>query len=795
MEKERSLRSRILGCAVFSLITLLLFCSSLSAQEKYTISGYLKDAESGETLIGANVFDAREKSFGATTNLYGFFSITLEAGVYELEFSYIGYESVRARVDLQEDLVYNLEMNLKGFASSQEIVVKAERQDENVNSADMGTVELSVDKIKTLPALLGEVDVLKTIQLLPGVMSSGEGNSGFYVRGGGPDQNLILLDDATVFNTGHLLGFFSVFNADAIKNTTLIKGGMPAQYGGRLSSVLDISMKDGNMKKFQATGGIGLLSSRLTLEGPLKKEVSSFMISGRRTYAFELAQPGINRTDFAGTSYYFYDLNAKVNYRFSDKDRLYLSGYFGRDVLTYKFNNRDLDLNMPYGNITGTLRWNHLFSNKLFMNASAIYNDYQFKFGFGASDFEFTLESGVKDANLKVDFDYYPVSTHKIKFGANYTYHTFIPNAASGRSGDVEFAGIENRQYANEYAIYAQDEVDLADWLKVNLGVRWSRLQQIGPYEQYLYDDFSIPRDTIFFGRGESIQSYSSIEPRISARIKLDEVSSMKAGVSWNAQYLHLVSVGNTSLPADLWLPSNVKVEPQRGVQYSAGYFRNFQDNMYEASVELYYKDMKNQIRYAPGYVPELGVDPDESFIYGSGRSYGSEFFVRKNFGAANGWIGYTISKTDRQFDEINEGRRFPAKYDRTHDLSVVLSYELSEKWTFGGAFIYGTGTAFTLPIGRYLINGDVVNQYGDVNSYRIKDYHRMDLSATYKSNKQKKWDSSWTFSVYNIYNRKNTFFIFYDAEFMLEEGSLSTKAYSVALFPIIPSVTYNFKF
>ncbi len=793
MKDNRAFKAMI--AVLLFLSCMLLFSLESKAQVKYTLSGYLKDASSGETLIGANVFDAEERSFGATTNLYGFYSLTLPEGKYKLEFSYIGYESVFAEINLVEDVNYNLEMKLKGFSAAEEIVVRAERQDENVNSADMGKVELSVDKIKNLPALLGEVDVLKTIQLLPGVMSSGEGNSGFYVRGGGPDQNLILLDDATVFNTGHLLGFFSVFNADAIKNTTLIKGGMPAQYGGRLSSVLDISMKDGNMKRFQATGGIGLLSSRLTLEGPIKKEVSSFMISGRRTYAFELAKPGIDRTDFAGTSYYFYDLNAKVNYRFSDKDRLYLSGYFGRDVLNYKFNNRDLELRMPYGNITTTLRWNHLFSNKLFMNASAIYNDYQFKFGFGAQDFDFTLESGVKDANFKLDFDYYPIATHKIKFGANYTYHTFIPNAASGSSGEVEFEGIENRQYAHEFAAYVQDEIDLADWLKVNLGLRWSRFQQIGPYEQYLYDDFGIPRDTIFFDRGETIKAYQGLEPRASARVKLNNVSSMKAGVSWNAQYLHLVSIGNTSLPADLWLPSNVNVEPQRGVQYSVGYFRNFQENMYEASIELYYKNMKNQIRYAQGYVPELGVDPDEGFIYGSGRSFGSEFFLRKNFGDLNGWVGYTISKTDREFEDLNRGERFPAKYDRTHDLSVVLSYTLSENWTFGGAFVFGTGTAFTLPIGRYLINGDIVYEYGDVNSYRIKDYHRMDLSATWKSSKKKRWDSSWTFSVYNIYNRKNTFFIFYDAEFSIEEQQLNTKAYSVALFPIIPSVTYNFKF
>ncbi len=782
---------------IISLLVLsffLLSSSNLSAQNKYTLSGYLKDASSGETLIGANVYEAETKSYGATTNLYGFYSLTMPEGDYTIEFSYLGYQSIQAEISLTKDIVLDMELPEAGVIMD-EVVVKGERKDENVESADMGKVELSMDKIKTLPALLGEVDVLKTIQLLPGVQSAGEGNSGFYVRGGGPDQNLILLDEATVFNTGHLLGFFSVFNADAIKNTTIIKGGMPAQYGGRLSSVLDINMKEGNNKKFAVTGGIGLLSSRLTVEGPLKKDQSSFIVSGRRTYAFELAKPAIDNTDFAGTSYFFYDLNAKVNYRFSEKDRVYLSGYFGRDVLNYTFENRGLGIRLPYGNSTATLRWNHLFSNKLFMNLSAIYNDYQFEFGFDAEDFTFSLESGVRDWNGKLDFDYYPNARNQVKFGGAYTYHTFIPNAASGQAGDVVFDGIENKQYAHEAALYVQDEIDITDWLKVNVGLRGSFFQQVGPYDQLIYDERDIPVDTIFYEAGDAIQDYNSVEPRFSARVKLDEVSSLKAGLSFNTQYLHLVSYGSTSLPADLWIPSSINVEPQRGVQYSLGYFRNFLDDTYETSVEVYYKDLKNQIMYAPGYVPELGVDPDQSFVYGTGTSYGAEFFFKKALGDLNGWVGYTISKTDREFDALNNGKPFPAKFDRTHDLSVVLSYSAGERWVFGGVFIYGTGNALTLPTGRYIIDGQVLNEYGDINSYRIKPYHRMDLSATLNSKPGKKWESSWTFAVYNVYNRKNTFFIYTDAEFSLEEQSLSTKAYDVALFPIIPSITYNFNF
>jgi len=767
-------------------ILLLFFTQLIFSQQEYTISGYIKDASNGETLIGANIFAKENSSYGTTTNVYGFYSITLPEGKYTLVYSYLGFADQEMEIDLNEDKSMTIEMS-EGVLM-QEVVVTAEEVDENVQSTQMGTVEIPVENIKKLPALMGEVDILKTLQLLPGVLSSGEGNAGFYVRGGGPDQNLVLLDEAVVYNSGHLLGFFSVFNADAIKNTTLIKGGMLAAYGGRLSSVVDVQMKDGNDKKFGVQGGIGLISSRLTVEGPIQKEKSSFIISGRRTYAFDLAQPALNNTNFAGTNYYFYDLNTKINYRFSEKDRIFISGYFGRDVLNYQSNARDFYFRMPYGNATATVRWNHLFTNKLFMNVSAIYNDYDFSFEGGQAEFGVKLFSGVRDYNAKVDFDFFPNTKHQIKFGANYTYHRLTPNIANAVSGDVDFTNDLNPKFAHEAAIYIQDDFKVNSKLTINYGVRASLFTQVGPYTSKI--------DGTDFEKLEPVKTYTGIEPRLNAKLSLDDDSSLKAGVTVTNQYVHLVSNSTSTFPIDVWVPSSEIVEPQRGIQYALGYFKNFNDNNYETSVEVYYKDLWNQIDYGENYVNDISREVEDDFVFGTGRSYGAEFFLKKSKGRLNGWLGYTLSKTERIFPEINNGNPYPATYDRTHDLSLVANFALTPKWDLGGVFIFGTGSTFTPIQSLFFIEQNLNIQYGPRNSQRLQDYHRMDLSATFtpRADKDKKFKSSWNFSVYNVYNRRNPFFTYTEFQTDANAGTAQAKAFKVSLFPIIPSITWNFE-
>lgn len=756
----------------------------LSAQ-KVTLSGYISESPGGESLIGANVYVKADPVKGTSTNAYGFYSLSLDPGTYTFVYSFLGFGDQEKRIELRED--QELNVGLSAGTTLEEVVVTAEEEDQNVSESQMGTVELTTDKIKKLPAIFGEVDVLKTLQLLPGVQSAGEGSSGLYIRGGGPDQNLILLDEALVYNSGHLLGFFSVFNPDAIRNTTLIKGGMPANYGGRLSSVIDIQMREGDLQKFKVDGGVGLVASRLTVQGPIKKEKSSFIVSGRRTYILDLAQPAINQTDFAGTNYFFYDFNAKANYRFSDKDRLYLSGYFGRDVLKFQQRESDFNFELPYGNATGTLRWNHLFNNKLFFNLSAVYNEYDFGFSGGQGDFSVDVFSGVRDYNLKLDFDWFPSPQHSIKYGLAYTYHRLTPNIAEARSGEEVFGNNLEPRFAHEWGAYLLDDWKISPRFGINAGLRLSSFTQLGPYVSTFNEQE--------FGEGEAVTTYTNLEPRLSARYQLNPKSSLKAGVTRTAQYLHLVSNSTSTLPADVWVPSSELVRPQLGWQYAFGYFRNFRDNAWEASVEVYYKDLDNQIDYRESYVNNATDDLEQQFVFGDGRAYGIEFFLNKRKGRLTGWIGYTLSRTDRLFPDVNEGERYRATFDRPHDVSMVASYELNPKWTFSGVFVYATGQAFTPLRSLYLIEGNLVQEYGQRNSVRLPDYHRFDLSAIYvpKPDSEKRFRTSWSFSIYNAYNRRNPFFTYYDLDVNTAEGTASASARKVSLFPVIPSVTWNF--
>jgi len=772
-----------------------IFCSS-SAQEKFTISGFIRDSLSRETLIGASL-QTKNPIKGISTNQYGYFSITLPKGRYVFFLSYIGYVPLEVEVDLDQDIVRDFFL-LSKSSLSQEIVISSRRRDLNVKSAQMGQIDLSINKVKALPVLFGEVDPLKTLQLFPGVSNAGEGNSGIYVRGGGPDQNLILLDDAVVYNSGHLFGFFSIFNGDAIKNITLIKGGMPSQYGGRLSSVLDVSMKDGNMQKLQVDGGIGTISSRLSLQGPLKKDKASFIVSGRRTYIDALVKPFIKKgSQFDGSGYFFYDLNTKLNYKFSSKDRLYVSGYFGRDVFDFVNRKRQFNVGVPWGNSTLTARWNHVFSQKLFVNTTAVYNDYNFSFNALQNDFNIGLKSGIRDFNIKSDFDHYLSPEHKLKYGFQFTKHRFTPSVISGKQDSTVFAPNSTQiKWANEMSLYFQDDWELGSKLKFNYGLRWSGFQQVGPYNNYELDLNGTRLDSTIYKSNETVKFYQGPEPRATLRYAVNDETSLKWAVTQNRQYIHLVSNAGTTLPTDIWVPSTLRVKPQISWQYATGIFRNFKDNMFETSIEVYYKSMQNQIEYQEGYTPS-SKDTELEFVFGKGWSYGAEFFLNKSKGRFTGWIGYTLAWTWRKFPGINNGKVYPAKYDRRHDLSVVGIYELNPTWKLSAVFVYATGNATTLPEKFFLIEGVLSQQFSAINKYRLAPYHRLDFSATYTpdNKKNKKVAGSWVFSIYNAYNRKNPYFYYYNQTGTTGSSNIQVQATQVSLFPVIPSVTYNFKF
>lgn len=770
---------------------------ALQAQKKFTISGYAKDARNGETLIGATIL-VKGQAKGVSTNQFGFYSLTLTEGNYSLICSYTGYQPATSEVKLTEDKQLNFELPVR--AAMDEVVITSKKRDINVKNAQMGKFVLPIEQIKSIPAFLGEVDLIKTIQLLPGVRNAGEGSAGIYVRGGGPDQNLILLDDAIVYNTGHLFGFFSIFNADAIKNVSLIKGGMPAQYGGRLSSVLDISMKEGNDKKLQVDGGIGLIASRLSIQGPLKKDKASFIISARRTYIDVLTKPFIKKSsEFYGSGYYFYDLNAKMNYKFSEKDRLYISGYFGRDVFDFVNGKRSLDVNIPWGNATGTLRYNHVFNKRLFGNTAVVFNKYNFTFQAAQNNFNVKLASGIQDVTLKQDFDLYPFTGHKVKFGGTFTFHRYTPSVVSGSQDTVEFKPLNAQvKKAQEGGLYIQDDWEISDKLKINAGIRYSWFRQTGEYKIYKTDADGNRIDSTVYRNGQTVKLYGGLEPRLTVRYALDDETSIKASVSRNLQYTHLVSNAGTTLPTDLWVPSTSIVQPQKSWLYAAGVFKNFKDNTFETSVELYYKNMENQIEYKDGYTPNTLEDTENSFVFGKGWSYGAEFFVNKTKGRLTGWVGYTLSWTWRKFPDLNFGEKYPAKYDRRNDLSVVAMYQLNKRWKFSGTFVYGSGNAASLPQRFYFVNGILTQEYSRINEYRLPAYHRLDLAAIYspkKNETRKKWQTEWVFSLYNAYSRQNPYFIYFDQEGSLNDNNLQVTAKQVSIFPVIPAVTYNFKF
>lgn len=782
---------------------MLLLAMTTRAQKKHTISGYVQDATSGEGLVGVNVI-WKEKMQGTTTNTYGFYSITVPEGAVDLVFSYIGYEKQQRTVSLQQDKQLNIELGVSSAELSEVTVVGEETV---VDRTQSSVVDVSVKQIKSIPALFGEVDVLKAIQLLPGVQSGGEGSSGFYVRGGGPDQNLILLDGVPVYNASHLFGFFSVFNADAIKNVRLTKGGFPARFGGRLSSVLEIDMKEGNMKKIEGEGSVGIVASKLTLQGPIVKDKTSFIVSGRRTYIDLLAQPLIKSLSDGNSSggYYFYDFNAKLNHKFSDKDRLYLSAYTGKDrfYIWEKYDGDgytdEMDMGLNWGNLTSSLRWNHLFSNKLFSNTTLTYSKYQFNTGMenstqftdGSSEMRFAYFSGIEDYGGKIDFDYLPNPNHYIRFGANYTYHTFSPGSMElfEQENTVTFIdtsfNFSEILYANDGFLYVEDDIKVNDRLKMNLG-----LHAGGFYVKEKW--------------------YPSLQPRFSARYLVNKDWSVKTSYASMQQNIHLLSNTSSGMPTDIWVPSTDSVPSQHSQQVAASVNHTLGGGAFEVSLEGYYKTMDNLITLSEG-AQIIGFEDwqDKVETAGEGRSYGMEFFLQKKRGKTTGWIGYTLAWSWRRFDDVNQGEWYPYKYDRRHDLSIVLSHKFSDRIDAGLTWVYGTGSNITMMDARYpeigmsgnmdLFSGreNEIQYYSSRNNYRMAPYHRLDVGVNF--HKKKKWgERTWSIGAYNAYNRSNPYYIYFATEYTQQsDGSYleESVAKQASLFPVIPSVSYHFKF
>ncbi len=769
-------------------ILLTLFFTPLSISsilgQNFTISGTLKDASNGEDLIGASVVLKDKPTTGAVTNTYGFYSLTLPKGDYILKIQYIGYAVIEEKITLDKDIQINKELTPES-AILAEFVVKSEKENKNISKNEMSVVKLDPRDIENVPVLFGEKDILKTLQLTPGVKSAGEGNAGFYVRGGAIDQNLILLDEAPVYNASHLLGFFSVFNSDALKDVTLYKGSMPAEFGGRGSSVLDIKMKDGNNKKFNASGGIGLISSRLTVEAPLQKDEGSFIVSGRRTYA-DMFLKLSSDSSINTSKLYFYDLNAKANYRLGKKDRLFLSGYFGRDVLGVS------NFGLDWGNYTGTLRWNHLFSDKLFSNTSVIFSNYDYQFKIGAGDNQFKVKSSIQDWNVKQDFTYFPNTNNTIKFGVNIIHHTFLPTKLeAGSNSSFSNSKTENK-YAYEGGAYVQNDWKVSEKIGFQYGLRYSMFDYIGKGTAYTFDAQGNTTGKTTYESGKTIKYYGGLEPRLGLKYELNDASSLKAGFTRNIQYMHLLSNSTTASPTDLWVPSSNNVKPQIVDQLSVGYFRNFKDNEYEFSFETYYKNLANQIDYRNGADLIFNAEYEGALTYGKGIAYGAEFYLKKAKGRLTGWVSYTLSRSLRKFDDINNGSYYPARQDRIHDIAIVGMYDLTKKLKISANWVFNTGSAATFPSGKYEVNGLQVPYYTERNGYRFPNYHRLDIGLTLLGKQRKNYEGSWNFSVYNAYARENAYTIDFQQN---KDNPEKTEALRTALFKIIPSVTYNFKF
>lgn len=773
-----------------SLLAALLLFSNTQAQKKVSVSGTVKDAKNGEVMTGAVIYLKSDPQNGATVNAYGFYSITLPMGHDTLIAQYIGYDKKILILNLVHDTTINFSMG-ENVTTMQEVVVSASKEDKgnkNVTSAQMGALTLTTREIDKIPVFFGEKDIMKTLELTPGVKSAGDGNSGFYVRGGSSDQNLVLLDEAPVYNSGHLLGFFSTFNSDAIKDVTLYKGGMPADYGGRLSSVVDVKMKDGNDQNYSVSGGIGLITSRLTVEGPIVKHKGSFMVSGRFAYPGLFVKLSSNPNINTATLY-FYDLNLKANYTLGNHDRVFLSAYLGRDVFGYggKFS-------ISWGNITATARWNHIFNEKLFSNTTFIFNNYNYKILVGQDTAQATILSGIQDISLKEDFEYYPNSWNKIHFGFNIIDHTYIPGEVTALGANKLVSLDQSKTHALETAIYASDEQALAPWFKMIYGVRFSEFTCIGRQMVYTsYDpETNLPTDSSYYKAGQPIVTYWNLEPRLSMNFIINEHNSIKLAYDRNTQYVQQLSNTTSTNPTDLWIPTSKLVKPEISDQGAIGYFGNYLKGGLQPSVEAYYKYMQNQVDYVSGADLLLNRYVESQLVYGIGWAYGVETMIQYDIWKIHGWAAYTWSRSLRRFPAIDNNQPYYAKQDRTHEVSFVGIYDINKKWSVSAVFVFYTGNAVTWPSGSYVIGNTIVPLYTSRNGYRMPDYERLDLGATVQLKKHKKWDHNLNLTLYNALGKENA----YSINFQQNPNNPSqTEAVQVALGRWIPSITYNFKF
>lgn len=756
----------------------------VSESGNFTLSGSIKSQRTGETLIAATIKVAGSQK-STLTNEYGFYSLTLPKGSYYIEIKAVGYKKFGAQIDLVENKVQNIDLE-EDVNVLETVNITASDTRRNIENPQMGMERLNISETRNIPVLLGERDVIKTLQLLPGVKNSGEGSGGFFVRGGSADQNMILLDEAPVYNASHLLGFFSTFNSDAIKNVTLYKSGMPAQYGGGLSSVLDVKMNDGNNQKFGVSGGVGLISARVNVEGPIQKDKSSFLISARRTYA-DMFLKLSSDSDTKNTNLYFYDINAKFNYQLGAKDRIFVSGYFGKDVLESK------DVNgIRWGNSTATVRWNHIFSSKLFSNTSLIYSNYDYKIKSDGKGNSLSLFSQIRDFNFKEDLQWYANDKNTINFGINAIYHTIKPGEvrAEGDNGYVS-QDLQNR-FSLENAAYISNTWKANDVFSLTYGLRLSAFSILGKGDYYQINDKGTVTGTTSYKPGEIVKTYLNLEPRVSAAFQFNESAAIKASYVRNVQNLHLISSSNATSPTDRWVASTNIIKPEISDQFSVGYYKNLANNTVDLTVETYYKDLKNQIDYKNGADLFTNQPLETQLLFGIGRAYGVEFTVKKKVGRLTGWVGYTLSKSERKVDGVNDGDWYNTRQDRTHDISIVAVYQLSPKWTVSANWIFSTGSAVTFPIGKYKVLDQNYFYYPTRNRDRMPNYHRLDLGATRLLKQTKKFSSELNFSLYNAYGRENAYII----QFKDKEGDPSkTEAIQTSLFRFVPSISYNFKF
>jgi hypothetical protein len=765
--------------ATFLLVLSLgLYCLPLMAQQNVVLSGTVRDKKTGESLIKAVIRIQELPNAGIISNEYGFYSLSLPKGNYVAVVSQVGYETLVQKIKLDSSVSIDFKLETKN--QLREVVVESSRKNDNLTKAQMGTETINMSAISKVPVIFGEKDLLKTIQLLPGVKSAGEGNSGFFVRGGGADQNLILLDEAPVYNATHLLGFFSTFNSDAIKDATIIKGNSGSQYGGRLSSVLDVKMKEGNNQDYTVNGGLGLISSKVSIEGPLQKNKSSFILSGRRTYADMFLKA---TEKFKDNILYFYDLNAKANYQINAKNKVYISGYFGRDELGL-----GQDFGIDWGNKTGTIRWNKIISNRLFLNTSLIYSDYNYNVKLKNGETNFNINSNIKDVNLKQDYTLYANGLNTLRFGFNSILHTITPSTFSGTV--INSVAKEGRN-GLENALYLTNNYRANNQLTIDYGMRLSTYTLMGGDVYNIYEN-GVVKSSVKLNRSSFGKTYANLEPRITTNYRISDETSIKAGYARNVQHLHLLSNSVASSPSDQWIGNSYNIKPEIADQLSLGYVTKLFKSKFELTAETYYKYLQNQIDYKDGAEINTVSDVESVLLYGIGRAYGLELLLKKKEGRLTGWIGYTLSKTERKIDGINEGKWYNARQDRTHDISVVGIYELNSRWSISGVFVYNTGDAVTYPTGKYNLQGQTLYQYAARNANRMPAYHRLDFSATYEKNKTKRMHGSWNFSLYNVYGRENAFRISFKDD---PNDPTRTQIIRTALFRWVPSVTYQFKF